>query len=167
MENATKPQKRDKSLVPLSKEHHFGLLFCWELRQGLKNGADLEVMRAYVRYFWKSILQPHCEEEEWVMRRLLPKNNYMRLRLEEEHRLLQALIELVEEGSPMNRDLFKVLEQDLVDHVRWEERDLFPYLQAEVQPDELELTGKILEHRHTVHTDDFTPEFWVKAAKAK
>lgn len=166
MKKTITPQKRDKSLVPLSREHHFGLQFCWKLRQGLKNGTDLEVMRAYVRYFWENILKPHCEEEEWVLRRLLPADSTERMRLEEEHRLLQALIALVAEGSPMNKDLFKVLEKDLVEHIRWEERDLFPYLQAVVDPDDLEMTGKLLDHRHTVKLDTFTPEFWTTQAKA-
>lgn len=165
MKKIITPQKRDKSLVPLSREHHFGLLFCWKLRQGLKNGTDLELMRAYVRYFWESILKPHCDEEEWVLERLLPEDSTARARLKEEHRLLQALIELVEQGSPMNKDLFRVLEQDLSDHIRWEERELFPYLQAVVHSDELELTGKLLEHRHTVQPDTFTPEFWIKRAQ--
>ncbi|WP_114782828.1 hemerythrin domain-containing protein [Botryobacter ruber] len=165
MKTETKPQKRDKSLVPLSREHHFGLLFCWKLRQGLKNGTDLEVLRDYVRYFWENILKAHCDEEEWVLKRLLPKHDTQRMRLEEEHRLLEAIIQLIDDGSPRNKDLFQVLEKDLVDHIRWEERELFNYLQSVVQPDELELTGKLLEHRHAPSTDNFQPEFWTKTDK--
>ncbi|MCJ8163304.1 hemerythrin domain-containing protein [Pontibacter sp. E15-1] len=160
MNEATIPQKRDKSLVPLSREHHFGLLFCWKLRQGLKNGADLQVMRSYVNYFWNNILKVHCEEEEWMLNRLLPKEDPMQLQLKEEHRLLKAMIDLIAEGSPMNKGLFKVLQQDLVNHIRWEERQLFPYLQAVVNSNELETAGKLLEHRHAVQHDTFTPEFW-------
>ncbi|TXK32811.1 hypothetical protein FVR03_19545 [Pontibacter qinzhouensis] len=160
MKNTVNPQKRDKNLVPISREHHFGLLFCWKLRQGLRNGTDLEVMRAYVRFFWDNILKAHCEEEEWLLKRLLPKNDIARVRLQEEHRLLQVLVELVAEGSPMNKDLFKVLEQDLVDHIRWEERELFPYLQAVVHSDELELASKLLEHKQGPRIDNFKPEFW-------
>lgn len=163
----TSPQKRDKSLVPLSREHHFGLLFCWKLRQGLKNGTDPEVMRAYVRYFWDNILKEHCQEEEWLLERLLPTDDTQRLRLAEEHRLIQALVELIEEGSRMNKELFKVLDQDLTDHIRWEERELFPYLQAIAPPDDLELAGKLLEHKHDPRADNFTPEFWVAKVKAQ
>ncbi|WP_187261883.1 hemerythrin domain-containing protein [Pontibacter beigongshangensis] len=161
MKNIVKPQKRDKNLVPLSREHHFGLLFCWKIRQGLKLGADLEVMRAYVRFFWDNILKAHCEEEEWLLKRLVPKRDLARVRLEEEHRLLKVLVDLVADGSPMNKDLFRVLEQDLVDHIRWEERELFPYLQAVVHSDDLELACKLLEHKHRPRIDDYTPEFWI------
>ncbi|GAB3822060.1 hypothetical protein GCM10028895_25630 [Pontibacter rugosus] len=152
--------------MPLSREHHFGLLFCWKLRQGLKNGTDLEVMRAYVHYFWENILKPHCEEEEWVLARLMQKDSTVRMRLGEEHRLLHALVALVEDGSPKNKELFRVLEQDLEEHIRWEERELFPYLQSVAHPDDLKLTGKLLEHRHAPRTDSFSPEFWTVKVKA-
>ncbi|MBC5994509.1 hemerythrin domain-containing protein [Pontibacter cellulosilyticus] len=166
MEKAINPQKRDKSLVPLSKEHHFGLLFCWKIREGLKNGADLQTMRNYVCYFWNNILKEHCEEEEWLLKRLLPANDSAQIRLQEEHRLLQEIIEIVCAGKQhgLAEDLFQTLQQDLVDHIRWEERELFPYLQAVVNPDELELTGKLLEHKHFEKKDKFTPEFWVRTA---
>ncbi len=167
MKKAITPQKRDKSLVPLSREHHFGLLFCWKIREGLKNGTNLNLMRAYVRYFWENILKEHCEEEEWVLKRLLKTDDTVRGRLEEEHRLLQTLVELIEDGSPMNKDLFKVLEQDLTDHIRWEERELFPYLQAVAHSDDLELVGQLLNHKHDPRMDTFTPEFWTKKAQAE
>ena len=161
MKEKVAPQKRNKNLIPLSREHHFGLLFCWKLRQGLKNRTELDVMRAYVLYFWKHILKPHCEEEEWLLDRLIPKYDVNRSRMEEEHRLIQALIDLISKGSPMNRELFKVLEKDLVDHIRWEERDLFPYLQSVVNPDKLDAVGDLLAHQHDPRTDTFMPEFWI------
>ena len=162
MEKAIKPQKRDKSLVPLSKEHHFGLLFCWKIRQGLKNGTDLQVMRDYVCYFWNNILQEHCEEEEWLLKRVLPAYDLSQLRLKEEHTLLHGIIEVICKSTEkhLTEDLFQTLQQDLVDHIRWEERELFPYLQTVVSADELELSGKLLEHKHTPRKDTFTPSFW-------
>jgi hypothetical protein len=166
MKNAIAPQKRDKSLVPLSREHHFGLLFCWKIRQGLKNGTDLELMRAYVRYFWETILKEHCEEEEWILKRVLRSDDTVRARLAEEHQLLHTIVDLINTGSPMNKELFKVLERDLNDHIRWEERELFPYVQRMANPDELELTGKLLSHKHDPRLDTFTPEFWTVKAQA-
>ncbi|WP_299823815.1 hemerythrin domain-containing protein [uncultured Pontibacter sp.] len=164
MKKATiKPQKRDQSLVPLSREHHFGLLFCWKIRQGLKNGTDLSLLADYVRYFWDNILKEHCQEEEWLLKRLLPSDSTAQSRLDEEHSLLHDIIELISEGKQLSPELFQALEKDLVEHIRWEERELFPYLQAIVRADELELAGKLLEHKHDVRNDNFTPEFW-KAA---
>ena len=42
--NQPKPIKRSKELVPLSKEHHEGLLFAWKIKQGLQNGIGIEAM---------------------------------------------------------------------------------------------------------------------------
>lgn len=166
MEKAILPQKRAKSLVPLSREHHFGLLFCWKIRQGLKNNTEVTLLRAYVLYFWHHVLKAHCDEEEWLLARLLPQSHEVRLRLEEEHRLLQMLVNLIQDGSPKNKDLFKVLEKDLTQHIRWEERELFPYLQTVVPAQDLELAAKLLEHNHAPREDAFLPQFWVSHAKA-
>ena len=165
MEKVIKPQKRDVNLVPLSREHHFGLLFCWKIREGLKLGADLQVMRDYVCYFWNNILKEHCEEEEWLLRRLLSTNDLAQIRMKEEHRLLQEIISAVCECKKLDleEDLLHTLQQDLIDHIRWEERELFPYLQAVVNPDELELAGKLMEQKHSPKKDSFKPEFWVKS----
>lgn len=152
-------------MIPLSREHHFGLLFCWKLRQGLKNGTELQVMRDYVRYFWDTILKEHCEEEEWVLHRLLPQDNTARIQIEEEHRLVHEIVDQICKGKRLSKELFQVLEQDLLEHIRWEERELFPYLQATVHSDQLALTGELLAHKHPVRIDNFTPEFWTQTAK--
>ncbi|QCR22476.1 hemerythrin domain-containing protein [Pontibacter sp. SGAir0037] len=165
MKRATTPLKRDKSLVPLSREHHFGLLFCWKLRQGLQNGTDLEVLREYVQYFWDHVLKAHCEEEEWLLNRLVPENETPRLQLEEEHHLLHEIIDCICQGNRLTRELFEVLQQDLEEHIRWEERHLYPYLQAVTHSDQLELTGQLLAHKHTDKQDSFPISFWEKPSK--
>ncbi|MFD2245135.1 hemerythrin domain-containing protein [Pontibacter ruber] len=161
METTLKPQKRDKSLVPFSKDHHYGLLFTWKLRQGLANGTPIEVLSRYVRYFWETILKNHCKEEEIVLRRLVKDNHPMRIRMEEEHHLLHAIIDKVLAGQRLTPELLNVLQQDLVDHIRWEERELFPYIQQVADPDELQLIGKLLEQKWQKPVEAFEPEFWV------
>ncbi|RAU82825.1 hemerythrin domain-containing protein [Pontibacter arcticus] len=171
MKKTLAPQKRDKSLIPLSREHHFGLLFCWKIRQGLNNGTDLELLRSYVRYFWENILKAHCEEEEWLLNRLLKEDDTVRERLAEEHHLIHSIVELIESGNKINskiqKELFKVLERDLTDHIRWEERELFPYLQAVTSPAEMELAREMLNHKHEPRLDDFTPNFWIPKVQAE
>ncbi|AKQ46145.1 hypothetical protein TH63_11705 [Rufibacter radiotolerans] len=162
MEKAIKPQKRDKSLVPLSREHHFGLLFCWKIKAGLKNKTDLLILQAYVKFFWENILKPHCQEEEWLVDRFLLPTDTLRERIEEEHRLLQWMIDLICDGKRHTSDQFQTLQKDLTAHIRWEERELFPYLQSVVAPEELELAGQLMAHHHKGQpvADDFTPAFW-------
>ncbi|MBC3539028.1 hemerythrin domain-containing protein [Rufibacter sediminis] len=162
MEQGTTPLKRDKNLVPLSREHHFGLLFCWKLRQGLKNKTDLNAMQGYVKYFWNQILFPHCQEEEWLLQRFLVPNDILRVRIEEEHRHLHWVVDSICDGKRLVPEQFQTLEQYLVSHIRWEERELFPYLQKVVPQEDLEEAGKLMEQHHQTETkvDNFTPEFW-------
>lgn len=35
--------KRNENLVPLSRDHHFGLLCCWKIRQGIKKEVSQEL----------------------------------------------------------------------------------------------------------------------------
>ncbi|MCP2045537.1 hemerythrin domain-containing protein [Pontibacter sp. HSC-36F09] len=166
MTTATKPLKRDKSLVPLSREHHFGLLFCWKLKQGMANGTSFELMRQYTDYFWKNILKAHCQEEEVIVKRLLPKDDVNFIRIHEEHQLIEAIIGLINEQKNLNTSLIATLQQDLTDHIRWEERELFPYLQTVADPEELADIGRLLEHDLKEPVDEFEPAFWEKKAKA-
>ena len=160
-----KPQKRDKSLVPFSRDHHYGLLFTWKLRQGLANGTSLEVMSRYVRHFWEHMLKAHCQEEEVVLDRLVKDNNPMRIRMEEEHQLLDAIVEKILHGRRLTPELLNTLQQDLVDHIRWEERELFPYVQQVAEPEELALIGKMLEQKWQKPEDTFEPAFWLTKAE--
>ncbi|WP_299701420.1 hemerythrin domain-containing protein [uncultured Pontibacter sp.] len=160
MTTATKPLKRDNSLIPLSREHHFGLLFCWKLKQGMANGTSFEIMRQYIQYFWKNILKPHCREEEVILKRLLPKDDVNSIRLHEEHQLIQAIIGLINKQKNLNTSLVATLQQDLTDHIRWEERELFPYLQTVADPEELADVGRLLEHDLKEPVDEFLPAFW-------
>ncbi|MDO6391001.1 hemerythrin domain-containing protein [Pontibacter sp. BT731] len=162
MTTATKPKplKRDKSLVPLSREHHFGLLFCWKLKQGMANGTSFEMMRQYIEYFWKTILKAHCLEEEVIVKRLLPRDDVNSIRMHEEHQLIEAIIGLINEQKNLNTSLISTLQQDLTDHIRWEERELFPYLQIMAEPEELADVGRLLEHDLQEPKDEFEPAFW-------
>ncbi len=140
------------------------MLFCWKLRQGLKNNTDLATLQAYVKYFWAQLLYAHCQEEEWLLRRLLVPNDVLRTRIEEEHRLLQWTINLILDSKRLVPEQFQTLQQDLVAHIRWEERELFPYLQKVVPPEELAEASQLLEKRHPDDStqDTFVPEFWKK-----
>ena len=62
-----KPIKRNENLITLSKDHHFGLLFCWKIRQGLKAEIELDRIRKYINYFWEFHLKQHFIEEETIL----------------------------------------------------------------------------------------------------
>jgi len=58
-----KPIKRSPQLAPLSREHHDGLMFVWNLRQGLKNGTSNDELRKYILWFWTNHIKPHFFQE--------------------------------------------------------------------------------------------------------
>lgn len=56
MENHT-PQKRHQAIVSFSKDHHFGLLLVWKIRQGLNKAVNPERISNYVTFFLKKTLK--------------------------------------------------------------------------------------------------------------
>ena len=54
-----KPIKRRKELVPLSRDHHNGLLLCWKIRTGIRTEIDYTRISQYVLYFFEHDLKEH------------------------------------------------------------------------------------------------------------
>lgn len=49
------------------------------------------------------------------------------------------------------------------DHVRYEERQLFPYIERALKDEQLQVIGKKLNAKNaSVLKDEFKDEFWVK-----
>ena len=61
-----KPITRNEHIKRLSREHHFSLLFCWKIRQGLKIIYNLNVY-VNIKYFWHQNLQRHFLEEQKIL----------------------------------------------------------------------------------------------------
>lgn len=45
------PIKRHQAIVSFSKDHHFGLLLIWKIRQGLNKAVNPERISNYVTFF--------------------------------------------------------------------------------------------------------------------
>ena len=59
-----KPIRRNENILKLSKEHHFSLLFCWKISQGLKMDIAASRIIKYAQYFHAHFLRLHFREEE-------------------------------------------------------------------------------------------------------
>lgn len=148
------PIKRHHALQPLSREHHFGLLFCWKLREGIKKGIEPMRMAAYVQYYWKNLLSPHFEMEE---RYLFPMLNQDKGLIElalEDHKRIRELMLL--EGDML--ETIKQLENTLNQHIRFEERTLFNVLQNALSPEQLRLIEET--HQEEATDDQWDDLFW-------
>ena len=159
MPQELKPIKRSKQLTPLSKDHHDGLLFAWKIKQGLKNGADIKLIGEYVQWFWKNHLEEHFREEEQILAPHLPADNELLKRMIDEHREIEAMVH-INENIP-DKTLLNNLAQAIDDHIRFEERELFPYAETIIPENELNLIYEQLS-KQPVQCEKWAKEFWVK-----
>ncbi|MBS1586674.1 MAG: hemerythrin domain-containing protein [Bacteroidetes bacterium] len=152
--------KRHESIVALSREHHFGLLFCWKIRQALKKQVAPERIQPYVKYFWDNHLKPHFKEEEtWLFAAL--QDTLVDQAIAEHKHIEQLANELLAKEPVQTADL-STLATAVDDHIRFEERKLFPHLEKELSQDQLLVLGQKLQELHpTREKDDYPDEFWV------
>jgi hemerythrin-like domain-containing protein len=156
---AKKPIKRNKNIVPLSKDHHHGLLLCWKIRQGLKMNVELERIRNYINFFWQTYLVKHFRQEEELLFSKIdgPVCN----RVKDEHEIIRLLIAGISSQDKDNTNCYTRFANLLEQHIRHEERVLFSYLEAHISAEELERIGKELE-KNEPHCELYEDEFWLE-----
>jgi hemerythrin-like domain-containing protein len=151
--------KRHDSIAALSRDHHFGLLFCWKIRQGIKKQVSAERMQSYTKYFWDHHLQPHFEEEETLLFPLL-QDSLVEQALSE-HRHIRQLASRSSTAPSVSTEQFNELADTLDNHIRFEERTLFPYMEKTLPADKLAELGRRLKETHPAETnDDYPDAFW-------
>jgi hemerythrin-like domain-containing protein len=148
--------KRNENIVPLSKDHHFGLLCSWKVRQGLKKETEVSRIRNYILYFWKQHLKQHFREEEEIL--FLYLEDEYTIRIQKEHREIENIISAM--SSSENTDLISDFADLLEQHIRFEERDWFPHLEEKLDTSALEKIGSGLQEIHNKEQDDYEDEFW-------
>ena len=154
-----KPIKRREELVPLSKDHHLSLLFCWKIRQGLKMNVSPGRIKPYIKYFWQHHMQPHFLEEEKF---LFVLNNDKKVeKALQEHEQIKDLIENMMLAGQKDEAIQLLQLTDVVEaHVRYEERELFPYLEKELNIMQLKQISQQLNQTSQLK-DDFEDAFWI------
>jgi hemerythrin-like domain-containing protein len=155
-----KPIKRSEHIIQLSREHHFSLLFCWKVKKGIKKGVTPKRIINYVLYFWKEHLLPHFSEEDILFEHV---DDELVQRAYDEHHVINNLVMSL--GSTNNEEdkldlVIKIV--TLVDeHVRFEERELFPHLEAAIEePVLINIGKKLFEAQPEPLQDEYEDEFW-------
>ena len=152
------PIKRSEYLKPLSREHHYSLLFGWKLRQGINHEVAVNRMIDYVRYFELGMLIPHFKEEETCL--FIYSDSAFVQQALDEHRHILSIIQTMkaEPDRTVYADLIALA--DLVDrHVRFEERQLFPYLEESLTQAQLAAVAAAIQNGPAVG-DDYEDHFW-------
>lgn len=153
--------KRHSGLVALSRDHHTGLLFCWKIRQGIAKQIAHERMLSYVRYFWRQHLKVHFEEEERLL--FAPFRDELVEQAIKEHGEIRQMIEAVDAVAAVERDQLSALADAVDNHIRFEERVLFPHLEKAISEEKLQSLATMFEQLHADRDkDDYADMFWVK-----
>ena len=160
MKEETNPIKRSVQLAPLSREHHDGLLFAWKIKQGMENNTPLEMLRKYSMWYWRHHIKPHFYQEEKILIPHMPADHPMAIRLKEEHDHIRELVLGLDEQA--DKRSLKILCDLLNHHIRFEERELFVYLENLLSTEKLDEVYKELE-KHPLKSEEWKEEeFWVK-----
>lgn len=145
--------KRSRELKPLSSDHHQALLVAFQLKKGLAGhgesaGApkDLPGLLGLAKRFADQVLRMHMRAEEELLGRLLVEADMSRLRTD--HGELTRLLDAARSARPgEQRGNLSAFAELLERHVRWEERELFPYAEGHVDEQTLATIGGELEKR--------------------
>ena len=134
------PLPRHAALQPFSRDHYVGLVQAKHLTASA-DATDADRRKA-VREFldaWQSDIVVHFDDEERLLINLLDEAGKDQL-LKEHGRLRELAAEAnerrraVDPGAEWVRELGQLLN----DHIRWEERELFPSVQQQADDAELQ-----------------------------
>ena len=140
--------KRSPALAPLSRDHHRALEVALRLRRADSQSADAAIAR--FGEFWRHDGQRHFEIEEELILSALPASDPEWAqgveRVRRDHAAIRGMASdlLGPDGDPTPDDA-RTLGEMLNDHVRFEERQLFPLLEDRLPAQELEALGRSVE----------------------
>lgn len=127
--------KRDEALAPLSREHHSSLILAQLLKKSAPDYRDLPgkpVEKAvYAMAQYEANIKDHFIKEEVILERmkgLHPEIARLTGEIKDEHVQLRALFKSLNTADDLENRL-NLLGNLLYDHIRKEERVLFPLLQ--------------------------------------
>jgi iron-sulfur cluster repair protein YtfE (RIC family) len=156
----TTPIKRHPAMVSFSKDHHFGLLLVWKIRQGLKKSIEAGRIGKYVLYFFSEDLLKHFADEEKLLFSRLRADDLLRIQAEEDHAVIYQLIKDIAKQTE-DTALLTELADRLEKHIRFEERELFNHLQSVIGADELVLIEKRIGNDSKEIDEKWDDQFWI------
>ena len=156
--------KRHESLIPLSRDHHDGLVVAQGLILGRSKAprsnwpTDRRQQVDRVLEFFRADLRRHFQAEEEhlfpVVAEQLRNGVALARQLREEHDDMRARIrELEQEPATGLEERLPALGECLKAHIRKEEQVLFERMQEEMDPDTLEAIGAGLRSVYSSDTN--------------
>jgi len=154
--------KREEQLQPLSHQHHNGLMAALLLKKGVEKAADPSVMGDFILSVWNNELRNHFIKEEvylhpHVLQITVLMEKYEQMKAE--HHQIRHLVDSIRnQGATASlvTDFYHLLEK----HIRFEERELFPFIEEHIQQDQLNELGRNIEQLKSKACSDYPVKFW-------
>jgi Hemerythrin HHE cation binding domain len=153
------PIKRSQALVSFSRDHHFGLLLVWKIRQGLAKAVHHERISDYIVFFFKEDLEKHFKEEEELLFCRLPVEDVLRKKAEHDHQAIYNLVAAIGNKKD-DANLLDQFANALEKHIRFEERELFNHLQNHIPENILEEIGGRISNNSKSIDESWNDTFW-------
>jgi hemerythrin-like domain-containing protein len=151
--------KRNKNLVPFSWEHHDGLVVARRLILGCEKDTPVAILSSYVKPFWTDHLNGHFEKEESYIIPFCNQSNPLIIQLLKEHKNIRKIIKKIFSKKVELIDI-KEFAEKLTLHIRFEERELFPWLERVLSPSVLEDIGAQLRDNFVPMDKNTKGNFW-------
>lgn len=130
--------KRHHALEPFSRDHYGGLVVARHLKEKPGSESIAELMQV-----WNGEMEDHFREEELTLSPLAPPE--MAARLYRDHDDIRALVATA--ARNLSEEDAVELGHRIHDHIRWEERELFPALEADERLIDIEPAAEAMELR--------------------
>lgn len=138
---------RDKSLIPLSRQHQHALALCVRLDRALQaGGIDLGAWQAEIAQIFAQEITIHFAAEEkelFPAAEKFPELQSVVQELQGEHAVLRDLFKRAQSRS-LDRVALSTFAVTLAQHIRKEERQLFERMQKVMSAAELAALGVVL-----------------------
>lgn len=140
--------KRSEALQPLSHDHHQALFLAMRMSRVEPDSAD-EIADAFLT-FWREHGQRHFREEEEVLFPVYAEHaeidEALVGRVLVDHAVIRGAARRLESGADGAADpeALRALGQTLSDHVRREERELFPLIEEAIPESASEYLVEVL-----------------------
>lgn len=155
-----KPVRRSPYIIKLSRDHHAGLLFCWKIRQGQRLTVDLERIKEYVAYFSHEHLASHFEEEEKYLFASQIQDDLVQRAMNEHKNIRHLSAAIAGASGEKLASLLDEIANTVDEHIRFEERTLFPHMEQVLSETQLKKISTQLDHEP--EKDIYADEFWIK-----
>lgn len=156
-----KPLQTHPRLTSLSRQHNSVLLFCWKIRQGVNKDVAFGRIGHYIKYYWEKFLKVHFHEEESFLFKAAPGD--VCNKAIDQHIAIEQSINAVTSSLTDHAESFRTLADLVEQHVRYEERELFPHLEKQLGADVLCKVGTQLQEAEiAIDSEAYEDEFWLK-----